>query len=128
MLQLFYTIIRLGIIYLFISMILDIYLPIFLFEKKRESVVKIYDYLKKERILDSSYQSEDIIEISYKKDKIEFSTTQEASIEIENLINEALEIYDMLGEIATDDDELISQKDELIRICYEVRVLRWQQQ
>lgn len=128
MLRLFYTIIQLGIIYLFISMIIDIYLPIFLFEEKMESVVKIYEYLKEENILDSSYQTDEIIEISYKKDKIEFSTTQEACMKIENLINEALEIFDMLGEIADDDDELISQKDELIRICYEVRMLRWRQQ
>jgi len=39
-----------------------------------------------------------------------------------------LEYYDKLGWIAIADDTFKGQKDELIRICSEVRALRWQKQ
>ncbi len=68
------------------------------------------------------------IEISYGKYNMKFINDTETNIEFEKLAKEALEYYDKLGLIAIVDDTFRIQKDELIRICSEVRTMRWQKQ
>lgn len=126
MLQQFFALIIIFIILTIAFVVIKIALPMWRFMVRADAVVNLYVLFKK--LLEVEFSKEDKIEVSYGKYKLEFTNTNEASIEFEKLINEALEYYDKLGWIAIADDTFKGQKDELIRICSEVRTLRWQKQ
>ena len=60
--------------------------------------------------------------------ELEFSNTLESSLEYEKIIQEALEYYDKLRWIAIVDNSFEAQQRELLKICSEVRLMRWQKQ
>ena len=126
MLQQFFALIIIFIILTIAFVVIKIALPMWRFMVRADAVVNLYVLFKK--LLKVEFSKEYKIEVSYGKYKLEFTNTNEASIEFEKLINEALEYYDKLGWIAIADDTFKGQKDELIRICSEVRTLRWQKQ
>ena len=127
MLQQFLASFIILIIFLIAFIIIKIAVPIWRFMVRADAVIKLYDLFKE--ILKMDFSIKEKIEVSYGKYKLKFSNTNEASIEFEKLVNEALEYYDKLGWIAiVVDDTVKVQKDELIGICSEVRILRWQKQ
>lgn len=126
MLQQFFASFIILIIFLIALIIIKIAVPMWRFMVRADSVIKLYGLFKE--ILKMDFSKKEEIEVSYGKYKLKFANTNEASIEFEKLVNEALEYYDKLGWIAIVDDTFKSQKDELIRICSEVRTLRWQKQ
>lgn len=126
MLQQFFASFIILIIFLIALIIIKIAVPMWRFMVRADSVIKLYGLFKE--ILKMDFSKKEEIEVSYGKYKLKFANTNEASIEFEKLVNEALEYYDKLGWIAIVDDTFKAQKDELIRICSEVRTLRWQKQ
>ena len=126
MLQQFLASFIILIIFLIAFIIIKIAVPMWRFMVRADAVIKLYDFFKE--ILKMDFSIKEKIEVSYGKYKLKFANTNEASIEFEKLVNEALEYYDKLGWIAIVDDTFKVQKDELIRICSEVRTLRWQKQ
>ncbi len=126
MLQQFFASFIILIIFLIALIIIKIAVPMWRFMVRADAVIKLYGLFKK--ILKMDFSKKEEIEVSYGKYKLKFANINEASIEFEKLVNEALEYYDKLGWIAIVDDTFKVQKDELIRICSEVRTLRWQKQ
>lgn len=126
MLQQFFASFIILIIFLIALIIIKIAVPMWRFMVRADAVIKLYGLFKE--ILKMDFSKKEEIEVSYGKYKLKFANTNEASIEFEKLVNEALEYYDKLGWIAIVDDTFKVQKDELIRICSEVRTLRWQKQ
>ncbi len=126
MLQQFFASFIILIIFLIALIIIKIAVPMWRFMVRADAVIKLYGLFKE--ILKMDFSKKEKIEVSYGKYKLKFANTNEASIEFEKLVNEALEYYDKLGWIAIVDDTFKVQKDELIRICSEVRTLRWQKQ
>lgn len=126
MLQQFFASFIILIIFLIAFIIIKIAVPMWRFMVRADAVIKLYGIFKE--ILKMDFSKKEEIEVSYGKYKLKFANTNEASIEFEKLVNEALEHYDKLGWIAIVDDTFKVQKDELIRICSEVRTLRWQKQ
>lgn len=126
MLQQFLVGLIICIIFVVALIIIKIVLPIWRFMIKADSVIQLYDVLKK--ILQKDFSSEEKIKATYGKYKFEFSNTNEASIEFEKMVDEALEYYDKLGWIAIADSSFKNQKDKLIDIKSEVRTLRWKKQ
>lgn len=122
MLQQFFASFIILIIFLIALIIIKIAVPMWRFMVRAYSVIKLYGLFKE--ILKMDFSKKEGIEVSYGKYKLKFANANEASIEFEKLVNEALEYYDRLGWIATVDDTFKVQKDELIRICSEVRTLR----
>lgn len=107
-------------------MIIKIVLPIWRFMVRADATIKLYGLYKE--ILKMELLEKEEIEISYGKYNMKFINDTETNIEFEKLAKEALEYYDKLGLIAIVDDTFRIQKDELIRICSEVRTMRWQKQ
>lgn len=126
MLQQFFASFIILIIFLIALIIIKIAVPMWRFMVRADAVIMLYGLFKE--ILKMDFSKKEEIEVSYGKYKLKFANTNEASIEFEKLVNEALEYYDKLGWIAIVDDTFKVQKDELIRICSEVRTLRWQKQ
>lgn len=126
MLQQFFASFIILIIFLIALIIIKIAVPMWRFMVRADAVIMLYGLFKE--ILKMDFSKKEKIEVSYGKYKLKFANTNEASIEFEKLVNEALEYYDKLGWIAFVDDTFKVQKDELIRICSEVRTLRWQKQ
>lgn len=126
MLQQFFASFIILIIFLIAFIIIKIAVPMWRFMVRADAVIKLYVLFKE--LLKKDFSKEEKIEVSYGKYKLKFANTNEASIEFEKLVNEAFEYYDKLGWIAIADDTFKAQKDELIRICSEVRTLRWQKQ
>jgi len=126
MLQQFFAFFIALIIFLVVLIIIKIAVPMWRFMVRADSVIKLYDLLKK--ALRMEFSTEGTIEVSYGKYKLKFANTNEARIEFEKIVIEALEYYDKLGWIATVDDTFKAQKDELINIRSEVRTLRWKNQ
>lgn len=126
MLQQFFASFIILIIFLIAFIIIKIAVPMWWFMIRADAVIKLYGLFKE--ILKMDFSKKEEIEVSYGKYKLKFANINEASIEFEKLVNEALEYYDKLGWIAIVDDTFKVQKDELIRICSEVRILRWQKQ
>lgn len=114
------------ILVIFALIIIKRAIPMWQFLVRADAVIKIYDSLKEKLKMDVSIKGEN--KILCGKYKLKFSNTNEASIELEKLVNETLECYDRLGWIVSVDDTFKAKKDELIRICYEVKILRWQKQ
>lgn len=126
MLQQFFASFIILIIFLIALIIIKIAVPMWRFMVRADAIIMLYGLFKE--ILKMDFSKKEKIEVSYGKYKLKFANTNEASIEFEKLVNEALEYYDKLGWIAIVDDTFKVQKDELIRICSEVRTLRWQKQ
>lgn len=126
MLQQFFAFFIVFIISLIAFVIIKIAVPMWRFMVRADAVIKLYVLFKE--ILRKDFSKEEKIEVSYGKYKLKFANTNEASIEFEKLVHEALEYYDKLGWIAVVDDTFKAQKDELIRICSDVRTLRWEKQ
>lgn len=126
MLQQFFVSFTILIIFLIALIIIKIAVPMWRFMVRAGAVIKLYGLFKE--LLKMDFSKEEKIEIAYGKYKLKFANTNEASIEFEKLVNEALKYYDKLGWIAIVDDALKGEKDELVRICHEVRTLRWQKQ
>ena len=126
MLQQFFAFFIVFIISLIAFVIIKIAVPMWRFMVRADAVIKLYVLFKE--ILRMDFSKEEKIEVSYGKYKLKFANTNEASIEFEKLVHEALEYYDKLGWIAVVDDTFKAQKDELIRICSDVRTLRWEKQ
>ena len=126
MLQQFFAFFIVFIISLIAFVIIKIAVPMWRFMVRADAVIKLYVLFKE--VLRMDFSKEEKIEVSYGKYKLKFANTNEASIEFEKLVHEALEYYDKLGWIAVVDDTFKAQKDELIRICSDVRTLRWEKQ
>ena len=119
MLQAFFALFTAYIIFV----IIKIGIPLWRFMVKEDAIVNLYVLFNE--LLKRDFQKE--IEVSYGKYKLKFANTHEASIEFEKLIHEALECYDQLAQLPIVDDNLKSRKDKLVKICHEVRTLRWKQ-
>lgn len=126
MLQQFFAFFITFIIFLIAFIIIKIAVPMWRFMIRADAVIKLYGLFKE--ILRMEFSKEEKIEVSYGKYKLKFTNTNEASIEFEKLVNEALKYYDKLGWIAVVNDTFKAQKDKLIHICSEVRMLRWEKQ
>lgn len=126
MLQQFFAFLIVFIISLIAFVIIKIAIPMWRFMIRADSVIQLYVLFKE--LLRMDFSKEEKIEVSYGKYKLTFANTNEASIEFEKLVHDALEYYDKLGWIAVVDDTFKNQKDELIRICSDVRMLRWDKQ
>jgi len=127
MLQQFFAFFITFIILFIVFIIINLAIPIWRFIVRADSVIQLYGLFKDKFSTDFS-KEEKIIEISYGKYTLSFANTDEASIEFEKLANDALEYYDKLGWIADVDDTFKTEKDELIQICNDVRMLRWNNQ
>lgn len=112
---------------IFLISLSKIAIPMWRFLIRADSAIQLYDLFKKE-VLERDFQTKSPIILSYGKYTLIFSNTNEASIEIERILNDALSYYDKLGLIAVVVDDFKVQKDELIRICYEIWTLRWKKQ
>ncbi len=126
MLQQFFAFFIGFIIFLIAFIIIKIAVPMWRFMVRADAVIKLYGLFKE--ILRVEFSKEEKIKVSYGKYTLKFANTNEASIEFEKLVHEALEYYDKLGWIAVVDTTCKAQKDELIHICSEVRMLRWEKQ
>lgn len=91
------------------------------------AVINLYSLYKE--LLKIDFSKENKIKLTYVKGshkyKFEFSNTNEASIEFEKIVQEALEYYDK--HIIVGNSFKVRQK-ELLQICSEVRMMRWQKQ
>lgn len=130
MLHQFLAILFIIIVTLAVILIVTVALPMWRFMIRADSVIELYSLFKE--ILKKDFSKENKIELTYGKGsymyKLEFSNTREASIEFEKIVQEALEYYDKLGWIAIVDNSFKVQQKELLRICSEVRMMRWQKQ
>lgn len=137
MLQKFFAGFIILIIFMIVLIIIKIALPMWRFMVRADAVIILYAcynnmsstiHLLEEIKSKFNVSNETLHVLSYGKYKLKFANNNEASIEFEKLVNEALEYYDKLGWIAEVDNTFKTQKDELIRICSEVRTMRWQNQ
>lgn len=95
---------------------------------RADAVINLYSLYKE--LLKIDFSKENIIKLTYvikgiHKYKFELSNTNEASIEFEKIVQEALEYYDK--HIIVGNSFKVRQK-ELLQICSEVRMMRWQKQ
>lgn len=130
MLHQFFAILFISIVTLVVILIVKIALPMWRFMIRADAVIELYSLFKE--LLKKDFSKENKIELTYgngsHKYKLEFSNTSEASIEFEKIVQEALEYYDKLGWIAIVDNSFQVQQKELLQICSEVRMMRWQKQ
>ena len=122
---LFILIVTLVVIYIF-----KVALPMWRFIIRANAVIELYPFFKK--ILKRDFSKENKIRLIYNNGIcmyiLEFSNTCEASFEFEKIVKEALEYYDKLGAITFVDNSFKVLKEQLIQICSEVRIMRWQKQ
>ena len=93
-------------------------------------VLDLYPYVK--NLLEKDFSLTGEAELSYDNGvynrTLYFSNTDEVIIEFEKIVQEALEYYDRLGQIAIIDSSFNSYKRELLQICSDIRIRRWQKQ
>ena len=130
MLEIFITLIVLIVLY---HILMKAYIffkyeiPIRRFLDRTQIVEELYETMMKEVLkVDVSYPIP--IQIVYDDVQLVFSNTAEASVEFEKVIKEALELHEKLVQLANLSDELMEEKEILIDICHQVRMLRWQMQ
>lgn len=123
MLQQFFAFFIVLIVSLIVLTVIMVFVPMYRFLARANAVIKLYPIFKE--LLKIDFSKKDKVQVSYNEFKLVFYNTDEASIEFEKLIQDALKCYDKLGWIAIIDDEFKTLKDELVRICSEVRTLRW---
>lgn len=127
MLQQFFALFITFIIFVIVSIIIKMGIPIWRFMSRADAVIELYAVMKE--VLKIDFSKVEKIEVSYGKYKLNFSNTNEASIEFEKIVDDALEYYDKLGWIANLNNYTLEvKKEKLIRICSEVRMLRWKKQ
>lgn len=128
MLHQFLASIIIVIVAVVVILIVKVALPMWRFMIRADAVIELYSLFKE--LLQKDFAKESKIELTYgngsHKYKLEFSNTREASLEYEKIVQEALEYYDKLGWIAIVDNSFKAQQQELLRICSEVRMMRWQ--
>ncbi len=127
MLHQFLAIFFISIVTLVVILIVKIALPMWRFMIRADAVIDFYSWV--EELLKKDFSKENKIKLTYSNGileyKLEFSNTNEASIEFEKIVQEALEYYD---KIAIVDNSFEVQQKELLQICSEVRMMRWQKQ
>ena len=106
-------------------LIAEVVLTIWRFMIRANTVIEMYPEFKE--ILKRDFLKDDKIEVTYSNRFYNYNT-REVSIKFEKIVKEALEYYDKLGWIAIADNSLKVQQKELLRICYEIRIMRWQKQ
>ena len=130
MLHQFLAILFITIVILVVICLVKVALPMWRFMSRVDAVINLYSLFKE--LLKEDFSEENKIRLTYDngnhKYKLEFSNTNEASIEFEKIVQEALEYYDKLGWIAIVDNSFEVQQKELLQICFEVRMMRWQKQ
>jgi hypothetical protein len=130
MLHQFLAIFFISIVTLVVIFIVKVVLPIWRFMIRAYAVIDLYSSFKE--LLKKDFSKKDKIKLTHgsaiHKYEFEFSNTSEASIEFEKIVQEALEYYDKLEWIAIADNLLKNLQEELIKICSEVRMMRWQKQ
>lgn len=126
MLQQFFADFIILIIFMIGLIIIKIAVPMWRFMVRADAVIRLYPLFKD--LLKEDFSKKEKIKLQYGKFELKFSNTNEASIEFEKMVMETLEYYDKLDWIAVVDDSFKGYKDELVKISFEVRTLRWHKQ
>ena len=113
-------------------LIFNIALPMWRFMVKADAAITLYPWFKDLLKTDFSCKNGNKIVLDYSigghKCELEFSNTNEAISEFERIVEEALGYYDKLGWIANVDNFVEVKKKELLQICNEIKMIRWQKQ
>lgn len=116
-------------IVLIVFVVIKFFLPFYIFLTRADDAITQYQLFFR-KILEKNFSKSEPLELEYKKFKKytwKIYNTTEASKEFEKLLTQALENYDKInGTIMFIDTYSFQQKNELIRILQEVRLLRWQ--
>ena len=109
--------------------VIKFFLPFYIFLTRADDAITQYQLFFKQ-ILETDFSKSEPLELEYKKFKKytwKIYKTYEASEEFEKLLTQALENYDKInGTIRFIDTYSFQQKNELVKILEEVRLLRWQ--
>ena len=129
MLQQFFTSIIILMVFLIAFIIIKMVVPMWRFMVRADTVIKLYVMFKEILKMDLSEIEEIDIECGKYKYQLKIDNLNEFIIEFEKLINETLKCYDKLGWMANvEGTDFKVQKDEVNRICSEVRTLIWPNQ
>ena len=109
-----------------IAVIIKMIVPVCRFIERAENAIELYDIF--EKFIKNGFSIKEKVKVQCGKYSIEAADDKEAIMEFEKIINDALKYYDKLGSSTIATDYLETWKDKLIRICNEVRCLKWQKQ
>ena len=109
-----------------IAVIIKMIVPVCRFIEKAENAIELYSIF--EKFIKDGFSIKEKVEVQCGKYSIKAADDKEAIMEFEKIINDALKYYDKLGSITIATGYLETWKDKLIRICNEVRCLKWQKQ
>lgn len=113
---------------LVLGLVIKFFLPFYIFLTRADDTITQYQlFLKK--ILETDFSKSEPLELEYKSFKKytwKIYNTAEASKEFEKLVTQALEAYDNInGTIKFVDNYSFKQKNKLVEILREIRLLRW---
>lgn len=123
MLQQFFVILLVLLVFIKVWGIIKINWPVNRFIEKADAVINIYNLFE---MIRKHHLSNERVEIVYEKYNFTFSNPNEFYTEFEEFVKKTLADYEKIEWLL--DDELKELKNQLVEICRQVRMSRWQLQ
>lgn len=114
-----------SVIFVIVLIFFEMAVPMWRFQTRATDATRAYELLKNDLEKTFSLKGGASFKVKCGKYKLQFSNNVELLDELEKVIEDALVFYDKLGWIKETSDVYVSEKEMLLKIGAEVRMIRW---